>query len=149
MEMLNDDHHLRMYDNDTFDLHLFSGKLPFKKWDDTYRNSAAKIDKDDGASQNIVRRPITEKFRKKGAVLEQGEGSWMIIETANDGVESCIESRHHAHFEFRLGGNGSACTEWFTMFNEFGIDIVLLNGSVCDTNILLNIDRHETKIQQM
>ena len=67
-------HHLRVSDNDTLDLLRFDGKLRFKKNDDTYSSVAAKTAKDDGASENYVKRETVEKLKKKGAVLEERDG---------------------------------------------------------------------------
>jgi hypothetical protein len=67
-------HHLKISDDDTLDLLRFDGKLRYKIQDDTYSSLAAKTVKDDGASENYVRRTTMEMLRKKGAVLEERDG---------------------------------------------------------------------------
>ena len=84
-------HHLKISDNDTLDLLCFDGKLRYKKGDNTYSSLAAKTVKDDRASENYVWRSTMEKLRKEGMVLEERDGGWMIIETANDKVDDGIE----------------------------------------------------------
>ena len=37
-----------------------------------------------------MRRETIEKLTKKGTVLEKGDGSWMLIETANNWVDNGI-----------------------------------------------------------
>jgi len=66
---------LRISDNDTLELLRFDGKLQFKKADDTYSCLATKTVKDDGASENYMRRATIERLRKKGVVLEERNGS--------------------------------------------------------------------------
>jgi len=101
-------HHLRISDNDTLDLLHFDGKLQFKMGDDTYSSLAPKTVKDDGASENYVRKATIEKIRKKGTVLEEREGSWMIVQTANDRVDDGIERQHQVYLKLRLGHDGYA-----------------------------------------
>jgi hypothetical protein len=85
--------HLRVSDNGTLDHLRFDGKLRYKKMNDTYSSLAAKTAKDDRASENYIKRETVEKLKRNGAVLEEREGGWMIVETANDKVEDGIQRR--------------------------------------------------------
>ena len=117
MKMFTRYHHLRVSDNDTLDLLRFDGKLRFKKNDDTYSSVAAKTAKDDGASENYVKRETVEEFKKKGAVIEERDGGWIIVETANDKVEDGIERRQQVRLKLKLGADGYAYTGWFTVYD--------------------------------
>jgi hypothetical protein len=46
---------------------------------DTYGSLAAKIAKEDGASESYVKRNAAEQVEKKGAVLEVRDGGWIIV----------------------------------------------------------------------
>jgi hypothetical protein len=46
---------------------------------DTYASLAAKIAKEDGASESYVKRNAIDQVEKKGAVLEVRDGGWIIV----------------------------------------------------------------------
>jgi len=139
-------HHLRVSDDDTIDVVCFDGKLPYKKNNDPDRSLAAKTAKDDGASENYVKREIVEKLSKKGAVLEVRDGGGMIVETANDKVEDDIERRQQIRLILKLRDDGCAYTGWFTVCDVKGFDIILWKQSVLDINGTYHINHQSTEM---
>jgi len=146
MEMFTHYHQLGIRDIDTLDLLQFKGKLQFEMGDDTYCHIAAKTVKDYGASENYVRTNTPERIRKKGVELEERDGGWMIVETANDRVENGIQRWHQVHLKLRLGDDGDSYTGWFTMSDLRGYDIVLGEGWVRDNNGMRSIDNRKTEM---
>jgi hypothetical protein len=84
-----------------------------------------------------------EKLKKKGAVLEERDGGWMMVEMANDKVEDSIERRQQVRLKLKLGDDGYAYTGWFTVCNVKGFDIILGKRWVGDINGTYHID-HRT-----
>jgi hypothetical protein len=125
MKMFTRYHYLRVSDNDTIYLLSFDGKLQYKKNNDTYGSLAAKTAKDDGASENYVKRETVEMLKNKDAVLEERDSGWMIVETENDKVEDGIERRQQVRLELELGDDGYVYTGWFTVHDVKGFDIIL------------------------
>jgi len=93
MKKLTRYHHLRVSDNDTIDLLRFDRELQYQKNNETHGSSAAKTAKDNWASENNAKRETVEKSKTKGRVLEERDGGWLIVETANAKVEDSIERR--------------------------------------------------------
>jgi hypothetical protein len=125
MKMFTRYHYLRVSDNDTIYLLSFDGKLQYKKNNDTYGSFAAKTAKDDGASENYVKRETVEMLKNKGAVLEERDSGWMIVETENDKVEDGIERQQQVRLKLELGDDGYVYTGWFTVHDVKGFDIIL------------------------
>jgi hypothetical protein len=136
-------HHLRVSDNDTLNLLRFDGKLRYKNNNNTYSSFVPKTAKDDGALRNYVKRETVEKLNKKCAVLEERDGGWIIVETANDNAEDGIERRQQVRLKLKLGDDGYAYTGWFTVYDIKGFDIILGKGWVGDINGTYHID-HQT-----
>ena len=66
-----------------------------------------------------------EKSKKNGAVLEERDGGWMILETANDQVEDSIEGRQQVHLKLELGDDGYLYMGWFTVCDVKGFELIL------------------------
>jgi hypothetical protein len=47
-----------------------------------------------------------EKLQKKGAVLEERDGGWMIVEMANDKLEDGIKRQQQVRLKLKLGDDG-------------------------------------------
>jgi len=73
-------------------------------------------------------------------VLEERDGGWMIMETANDKVEDGIERRQQVRLKLKLGDDGYAYTGCFTVYNVKGLDIILGKHWVRDINGTYHID---------
>jgi len=58
-------------------------------------------------------------------VLEERDGGWMIVKTANDRVDDSIERWDQVCKQLRLGDDGEVYIGWFTIYNSKGIDILL------------------------
>jgi hypothetical protein len=99
-------HHLWGSDNDAIDHLRFDGKLRYKRNNNTYSSLAAKTAKDHGASENYVKGETVEKLQKKGAVLEERDGGWMIVEMANDKLEDGIKRQQQVRLKLKLGDDG-------------------------------------------
>lgn len=72
-------HHLGFSNNSTIDLLCFDTIVRKEQNNDTYGSLAAKIAKEDGASESYVKRNAAEQVEKKGAVLEVRDGGWIIV----------------------------------------------------------------------
>jgi hypothetical protein len=72
-------HHLGFSNNSTIDLLCFDRIVRKEQNNDTYGSLAAKVAKEDGASESYVKRNAVEPVEKKGAVLEVRDGGWIIV----------------------------------------------------------------------
>jgi len=62
-------HHLRVSDNDTIDFLRFDPKLQFKQNNDRYGNLAGKTAKDNGSSEDYIKRETRGMLKMNFAVL--------------------------------------------------------------------------------
>jgi len=82
---------LTVSDNYTVELIHFDWKLWFSQGGDTYSSLTAMTVRDDGTSENCLRKTTIKSVRKKDSVLEESDGGKMIIATANDRVDDGID----------------------------------------------------------
>jgi hypothetical protein len=68
----------------------------------------------DGALTNHVRRAEIKKWRKMDVVLEERDGGWMIVETANNRIDNGIVRWHQVRQKLRLRHNHNIYTECVT-----------------------------------
>jgi hypothetical protein len=67
-------------------------------------------------------------------VLEERDGGWMIVETANDKLEDGIKRQQQVRLKLKLGDDGDVYTGWFTVYDVKGFEIILGNRCVRDIN---------------
>jgi hypothetical protein len=72
--------------------------------------------------------------------MEERDGGWMIVETANGKVEDGIVRSQQVHLELKLGDDGYTYTGWFTVYDMKGFDIILGKCWVHDINGTYHID---------
>jgi len=140
MQQLTPYHHLQARDRDTIDFLHFDRKLWYKTNNDTYGSVAAKTAKNDRASENNVQRETGGTLHRKGELLEERDGGWMIMETASDKVEDAIQRQQQVHLKLKLGDNSYTYTRWFTLNNVKGLEIILGKHLVCDIRGTYSID---------
>jgi len=56
-----------------------------------------------------------EKFKRKGAVSEERDGGWIIMETVNDKVEDGFERQRKICLQLKLADDGYAYTGLFAV----------------------------------
>jgi len=139
-------HHLQVSDTNTIELLHFAGKLRYKQYNDSYGSLAAKTAKDNGASENYVERETVEKLTKTGGVVEETDGSWMIVEMANDKVQDGIQRWQQVPLKLKLRDDGYAYTGWFTVYDMKEFDSIIWMHWVRDINGTYHIDHWTNEI---
>jgi hypothetical protein len=146
MKKFNYYHYLQVSENNTLDLLHFDGKLQYKNNNATYSSLVAKTAQDDGALENYVKRETVKKLKKKGAVLEERDSSWMIIEMVNDKIQDGIERWQQVDLKLKLGEDGYAYMGWFTVYDVNRFDIVPGKCWVHNINRMYHFDHRTNEI---
>jgi hypothetical protein len=87
-----------------------------------------------------------KKLKKKGAVLEERDSSWMIVEMANDKIQDGIERWQQVDLKLKLGEDGYAYTEWFTVYDVNRFDIIPGTCWVHNINGMYHFDHRTNEI---
>jgi hypothetical protein len=127
------------------DLLRFRGKLRYRdvrrgEW----HSRAAKLLKDDGASENYVSRSYVEDLQARGAQLEIEDDGWMMVETANANVEDVVERRQRVRLSVHIGSY--VYKALFTIDDVKGFDIVLGKRWMRDINGRYHIDHDSNEM---
>jgi len=112
-------------DNDTTNLFHFDIQHWYTLNNDTLGSFAAQTAKDVEALENYVKWEAVERLQKKGELLEKRDGSWMILEMANDKVEAGIYRRPEVPTKLDLGIHSYVHTGWFTVYDKKVFNIIL------------------------